>query len=106
MRFIFRVIGTWLLGVALVLVIIDGTRSLGANQLVISSLGESWALVHGESLAASQQWLAVNMPEFVRTLIVDSLLGWPGWAVLAVPGLFFALTGRSRRVREDRFNQV
>ena len=106
MRFILRIIGTWLLGIALVLLIVDGTRSLGTNAFVITSLGDSWALIHGDSLAVVRQWLADSTPEFMSMQIVERVLRWPGWAVLAVPGLIFALAGRSRRTRIDRFNEV
>ena len=62
MRLILRIIGTTLLAAALILGILDGTRSLGQSAVVITSLGANWEAIHAPSLAALHE-------------IVDSRLG-------------------------------
>jgi hypothetical protein len=99
MRLILRVAGTWLLGLAFVLLIIDGTKSLGANALVISSLRDAWSWLNAESLAATQEFLTSRFFGALLETALSTLLTFPSWAVLAVPGLLLAWAGRSRRVR-------
>jgi hypothetical protein len=107
MRLIFRILGTWLLGVALILLIIDGTRSLAANAIVMTSLGESWSAVHGESLEQVRAFVATRLFGPVLEAVVTALLGFPAWAVLGIPGIFIAWLGRTRRSRvflkQDQF---
>ena len=99
MRLFLRILGTWLLGVALILLIIDGTRSLGASQLLFTSFAEDWAWLHADSLAAVREFVASRFFGLVLEPTFEAVLAFPGWAVLAVPGILFAWLGRSRRTR-------
>ena len=99
MRLFLRLLGTWLLGVALILLIIDGTRSLGANQLMLTSLAADWTWVHADSLAAVREFVAGRFFGLVLEPVTEAILAFPGWAVLAVPGALIAWMGRSRRTR-------
>jgi hypothetical protein len=99
MRLILRILGTWLLGVALILLIVDGTRSLGANTLIFTSFGDAWTWVNAASLAATRDFLTTRFFGPVLEPTIDTLLTFPSWAVLAVPGAILAWMGRSRRTR-------
>jgi hypothetical protein len=99
MRLILRILGTWLLGVALILLIIDGTRSLGANALIFTSFGEAWTWLNAESLVATRDFLTSRFFGPVLEPTIAALLTFPSWAVLAVPGVLLAWMGRSRRTR-------
>lgn len=99
MRLFLRLLGTWLLGVALILLIIDGTRSLGANQLIFTSLADNWAWLNADSLAVVREFLAGRFFGMLLEPVSESILGFPGWAVLAVPGALLAWAGRSRKTR-------
>jgi hypothetical protein len=107
MRLLLRLIGTWLLGVALVLLIIDGTRSLAANALVMTSLEDTWTWLHAPSLEGARTFLATRFFGPVLDGVVNVLLGLPSWVVLGVPGGFIAWMGRTRRARifvnQDQF---
>ena len=99
MRLFLRLLGTWLLGVALILLIIDGTRSLGASQLVFTSLSENWTWLNADSLVVVREFLAGRFFGMVLEPVSEAILGFPGWAVLAVPGALLAWAGRSRKTR-------
>ena len=99
MRLILRVLGTWLLGVALILLIIDGTRSLGANELVFTSLADDWSWAHAPSLAVVREFIAGRFFGLVLEPTSEFILALPGWVVLAVPGALLAWAGRSRKTR-------
>ena len=107
MRLLLRLTGTWLLALALILLIIDGTRSLGADALVLTPLGELWAQVHAASLEGFRTFIDSRFFDVVLGPAVDFILGLPAWAVFGVPGIVFAVMGRSRRsrlyVHQDQF---
>jgi len=99
MRLILRLLGTWLLAMALILLIIDGTRSLGANALVFTSFGDAWTLVNAQSLEQVREFLQSRFFGQVLEVTSNALLALPVWVVLAVPGGLIAWLGRSRRTR-------
>jgi hypothetical protein len=99
MRLLLRIVGTTLLAAALILFILDGTRSLGENALVVTSLGSSWQMVHADSLEQLRAFLATRFFGPLLESLVNAVLGCPGWAVLAVPGALLAWLGRSKRTR-------
>jgi hypothetical protein len=107
MRLILRLLGTWFVGIALILLIIDGTKSLGANAIVLTSLGEAWTILHAPSLEQLRAFLATRFFGPLLDIAVTALLTFPAWAVLGIPGLFIAWLGRSRRIRvfvkQDQF---
>lgn len=106
MRLLLRLIGTWLIGMALILLIIDGTRSLAASAIVATPLEETWALLHAQSLTGLRQFVATRFFGPFLESIVAAILAMPGWVVLGVPGAFIAWLGRTRRsrlfVKEDQ----
>jgi hypothetical protein len=99
MRLLFRLVGTWLLGMALILLIIDGTRSLAANAVVMTSLGDTWTALHAQSLADVRAFFATRFFGPLLDGVVGFILGLPGWLVLSLPGAFIAWLGRTRRSR-------
>jgi hypothetical protein len=107
MRFILRLLGTWLIGMAVILIIIDGTKSLGANMLVTTSLGDTWNAISATSLEQTRAFIDTRFFGPVLDPVLGLLLDWPGFAVLGVPGILLAVAGRSRRsrlfVRQDQF---
>lgn len=99
MRLFLRVVGTVLIAFAMILIIIDGTRSLAANGLVFTPLEVTWQSMHAESLAAVREFLGTRLFGPVIDPVVTAILSFPGWAVIGVPGLLLAWAGRSRRER-------
>jgi hypothetical protein len=99
MRLLLRIVGTTLLAAALILLILDGTRSLGENALVMTSLGSTWEMVHADSLQQVRAFLATRFFGPLLETVVNAVLSFPGWAVLGVPGIVLAWLGRSKRTR-------
>ena len=107
MRLVLRILGTWLLGLALILIVIDGTKSLAANALVFTSLLDAWTGLHAGSIEAVREFLKTRF--FAEQLHVgfEALLTYPAFAVIGVPGIILALLGqRPRRERYLRGDQV
>jgi hypothetical protein len=107
MRLILRILGTWLIALAVILVVIDGTRSLAASALVTSSLGETWNAVNASSLMALKGFIDGRFFGPVLDPLLTALLGYPGFAVLGIPGALLVIAGRPktgrRFVRQDQF---
>jgi hypothetical protein len=107
MRLILRILGTWLIGMAVILIIIDGTKSLAASTLVTTSLGDSWKSINAGSLDQVRAFIDSRFFGPVLEPVLSVLLGYPGFAVLGIPGILLAIAGRSRRsrlfVRQDQF---
>lgn len=101
MRLVFRLLGTWLIGIALILLVVDGTKSLAANRLVFTSLGQAWLQLHAPSLEAFNAFLDSRFFAELLDVMLQALLTYPAFAVLAVPGVILALAGR--RPRRERF---
>jgi hypothetical protein len=99
MRLLLRIIGTTLLAAALILGILDGTRSLGANALIITSLGATWQMIHADSLAQLHAFIDTRFFGPVLEGVISAVLSFPGWAALGVPGVILAWLGRSKRTR-------
>jgi hypothetical protein len=99
MRLLLRVVGTLLIACAVILLIIDGTKSLAANALVFTPLADSWTLIHAQSLEAVREFLGTRLFGPVLETAAGAVIGLPGWAVIGVPGLLLAWAGRSRRTR-------
>jgi hypothetical protein len=95
MKYIARVLGTWFLGLALILLIVDGTKSLAANSIVTTPLAESWQGLHAQSWRAVYDAVAAAMPP-LSVQIADLVFSWPGWATFGVIGVLCAFAGRSR----------
>lgn len=99
MRLILRLLGTWLVAIALILGVMDGTKSLAANELVFTSFAEAWTWVHVDSLATVRSFLESRLFGPMLETVADAVFSAPAWLVLVVPGLLLAWMGRSRRVR-------
>lgn len=101
MRLVFRLLGTWLIGIALIFLVIDGTKSLAANEITFVSLGQAWSQLHRPSLEAFSSFLDSRFFADLLRPMLAALLDYPAFAVLAVPGIVLALAGR--RPRRDGF---
>lgn len=101
MRLILRIAGTWLIGLALVLLVVDGTKSLGANAIVFTSLSTLWTSVHPPSLEAVSVFFESRFFAALLDMSFKALLDCPAFAVAGLPGIVLALLGR--KPRRERF---
>ena len=97
MRTVLRILGTWLIGLALVLLVIDGTKSLAANAIVMTSLGDGWTSIHPQSIEAVSAFFSSRFFADLLASVFATLLTYPAFAVIGVPGIVLALLGRKRR---------
>lgn len=101
MRLVLRISGTWLIGLALVLLVVDGTKSLAGHGLVFAGFGQTWSQLHAPSLAAVSDFLASRFFADLLDAGFRALLAYPAFAVFGATGVALALLGR--RPRRERF---
>ncbi|MDB5562778.1 MAG: hypothetical protein JWN11_2196 [Hyphomicrobiales bacterium] len=99
MKLFLRVLGTWLLALAVILLIIDGTKSLAASALMTTSMGDTWVAVNAQSLEITRQFLSTRFFWPLLDPVFTALLKLPGFAATGVPGLLLAFLFRSRHER-------
>jgi hypothetical protein len=107
MRLILRILGTWLIGLAVIMLVIDGTRSLAASTFVASSLGDTWMAVNAASLVGLRGFIDSRFFGPVLEPLLTALLSYPGFAVLGIPGVLLIIAGRPKAgrqfVQQDQF---
>ena len=91
-----RIVGTWFLLAAVIALVIDATKSLATNQLVITSLGQQWFELHKASMEAAQRSIITNIHPLFWDPFLSALLLWPSWALSALVGVILLWLGRKR----------
>jgi len=101
-RFVFRVLATLLLAAAVVVAIVDATRSIAGEAIVTTSLAEAWAQAAPELLGGAVSAMGEGGRPFADGLF-ESLLAVPAVAILAILALLFYIMGRNSKKRAGRY---
>ena len=81
----------------LILIVMDGTKSLATNSIVLTSLQDTWMIVHAGSFSAVSQVFSQGSLQVLWDLVLYRVLSWPGWMVIGVPGLLLLIIGRPQK---------
>jgi hypothetical protein len=95
MRFLVRFIGVLIFAAAFVMVVIDGTRTIAANQLSLSSLSEAVSILWPAAMGSIQTTLSSAHPALWYPA-GQWLFAQPAFAVLGILGLLLLILGRKR----------
>ena len=96
-RFLLRVIGLFCLAAAFILVIYDGTKSIAANNLFLTSVRDLWTLINPTSLAKMQPLIQPIGGGVLWDPGAVTLLAAPSWALLGIIGILCILAGRRKK---------
>ena len=97
-RFLFRFVGFWFLAAAIVLAVVDGSKSIAASGLVMTPLGEIWFKLWPASLQMTEFGIQNNLGlPWLWDFITQWILTAPGWLVFALLALVFLIIGRRRK---------
>lgn len=94
---IFRLLGLWLILLAIIAFAVDGTRSFAGNELQITPLGQHWYNIHPASLNTLQAAIERHVHPFLWDPVLFTVLQWPSWLILAVLGFGLYWLARKRR---------
>ena len=103
MRFLFRLLAMIALAIAVIMAVLDATRTVAASQLVMTPLASSWLAVSPETLNAVQEFVRTKIHPLVWDPIVTGILDQPGFAVFGVLAFLFYAIGRKPPRRIGRF---
>ncbi|MDO9413257.1 MAG: hypothetical protein Q7T81_11865 [Pseudolabrys sp.] len=96
-RFLLRVIGLFCLAAAFILVIYDGTKSIAANNVFLTSVRDLWMLINPASLNNLRPLLSPYAGGVLWDPGAVTLLAAPSWALLGVFGILCILGGRRKK---------
>ena len=101
-RFFFRFLAVVALAVAVILAVVDATRSIATSELVLTPLGTSWYAVSPDTLNLAQALVQRYVFPALWDPMIVSILTLPGFVVFLVLALLFHLIGRRRSRRFGR----
>jgi len=102
-HFLFRVIGLFVLALALVLAVLDITRSITASTIIFTSLAESWMSLSPRSLAASKEAIETWVHPFLWDPMLVFVLQLPSWLMFWFVAMFLLWLGQKRENPYGRF---
>ncbi|NBN79280.1 hypothetical protein GWI72_13460 [Microvirga tunisiensis] len=98
LRGLLRLFGYFLLGVAVVAAVVDGSKSIAATAFAFTPLRQVWSELSAASLQAARASVEAALGPAVWELAIETLLGWPVWLVLPPLAVVFLILGTRRRV--------
>lgn len=105
-RFIFRVLATFSLALAVIMSVLDATRSIAADQIVLTPLSESWRAVSPDSYDAAVAAVSEGLFPYAWDPVALTLLSAPGFVVFLALALVFYMIGRKPERRASRFASI
>jgi hypothetical protein len=105
MLLLLRIIGVWLLLLAMVAAVIDATKSLaGGGQWVVTPMGEQWKQLAPDTLTAAQAWVESHAGKFLWDPVIVTILHAPTWVVFGIIGVLLYWLGQKRKPVEVFIN--
>lgn len=102
-RFLFRLLATVALAIAVIMAVLDVTRTIAASALVLTPLGASWSGISPTGVQQFQNFIVENTHPLVWNPVMTFILGQPGFVVFAVMAFLFYAIGRRPQRRIGRF---
>ncbi len=97
-RFVLRVAATLSLAVAVILVVLDATRSIAADALVTTPLGAAWQAFSPATLEQARQALS-GLADVLWNPAAIAVLAMPGFLVFLILAVILFILGRAPRRR-------
>lgn len=102
-RFLFRLLATISLAIAVIMAVLDVTRTIAASRLVMTPLQDSWNSVSPSSFGQAQSFIVENTHPLVWNPVMTFILGQPGFAVFGVLALLLYAVGHRPERRLGHF---
>jgi hypothetical protein len=105
MRFVLRILGVWLLLLAMVAAVVDANKSLaGGGAWVVTPMGDQWRELAPEALTVSKAWIETNAGKWLWDPFILGILSAPTWVVFGILGVFLYWLGHKRKEVEVYIN--
>jgi hypothetical protein len=96
-RFVLRFIGLWILAVAFVALIRDGTKTIAGSAVTVTMLGKDWADINQNSLLLLQPAIERHVAVWLWNPVIQTALEQPTWLVLGALGAILVVLGRKKK---------
>ncbi|HEX5931356.1 MAG TPA: hypothetical protein VFY74_06355 [Methyloceanibacter sp.] len=105
MRTLLRIVGVWLLLLAMVAAVIDATKSLaGGGAWVVTPMGQQWQALSPETLRDAKAAIESKVSPFLWDPIMATILDAPTWVVFGILGVLLYWLGQKRKPVEVFIN--
>jgi len=101
---IIRLIGIWVVLLAVVALAVDGTRSIAADRIIVTSLLEQWVRINQSSYSALKNLIEMSSVPALWDPVLTTFFSAPSWICLALLGFFIYWLGRKRRPKNPYIN--
>lgn len=102
-RFLLRTMATVSLAFAVIMAVLDITRTIAGARLVMTPLGESWANVFPGMLENMQSLITEKVHPLLWNPVMTFILDQPGFAVFGALALLLYAIGHRPERRIGRF---
>lgn len=102
-RFLFRLAAMVSLSVAVIMAVVDATRTVAASQLVTTPFKTSWNAVSPETLGAAEMFVREKVNPLLWDTAVNWVLALPGFVVFAALALLLYAVGYRRERPQERY---
>lgn len=102
-HFVFRIVGLFVLALALVLAVLDITRSITASTIILTPLASSWAAVSPQSLLLARDSVSSWVHPFLWDPVIVFLLKLPSWLIFWFVAMVLMWLGQRRENPYGRF---
>ncbi len=102
-RFLFRLMATVSLAVAVIMAVLDVTRTIAAARLVMTPLSESWESVSPSTLQHAEAFIREHGHPLIWNPVMTFILAQPGFAVFAALAFLLYAIGHRPERRIGRF---
>ena len=97
MRAVLRFLGTWIIALGLIMLVIDGTKSLAAKTFTWTSLEQIWLQLSPDTLSAAFSFFDSRFFADLLHAVLTALLSYPAFAVFGILGIVLAMAGKRPR---------
>jgi hypothetical protein len=98
MLLLLRILGVWLLLLAMVAAVVDATKSLaGGGAWVVTPMGEQWQALNPDTLTATKAWIETNAGKYLWDPVMVTILHAPTWVVFGILGVLLYWLGQKRK---------
>ena len=102
-RFLFRFAAMIALAIAVIMAVLDATRTVAASHLVMTPLKTSWNAVSPDTLGAAESFVREKVQPLLWDTAIDWIISQPGFAVFAALAFLLYLIAYKPARRVNRF---
>lgn len=102
-RALFRLLAMLALAIAVIMAVLDATRTVAAKALVMTPMLTSWQTTFPEALANLQTFVEERLAGFLWDPVMTGILSLPGFIVFAALAFLLYAIGRKPERRIGRF---